>query len=145
MAKPFEFQWQIPIPEALLQGEYFVRWEEVCLCFERNFMGRCGLRACLSVCLAYCVGWLHVARISSLVTVELIIWFTSGYYWLLRSINYYASLSVVVIALSHNYCSIRLRRRRRRCISCCLHILQSDALAAVDIDIDRINSYDINK
>lgn len=28
MAKPFEFQWQIPIPEALLQGEYFVRWEE---------------------------------------------------------------------------------------------------------------------
>lgn len=29
MAKPFDFQWQIPIPEALLKGEFFDRWEEV--------------------------------------------------------------------------------------------------------------------
>ena len=31
MAKPFDFQWQIPIPECLLKGAYFDRWEEVCM------------------------------------------------------------------------------------------------------------------
>ena len=29
MAKQFDFQWQIPVPEFLLQGAYFDRWEEV--------------------------------------------------------------------------------------------------------------------
>jgi len=29
MAKVFDFQWQIPVPEFLLQGACFDRWEEV--------------------------------------------------------------------------------------------------------------------
>jgi hypothetical protein len=35
MAKPFDFQWQIPVPESLLQGTYFDRWEEVGVNFNR--------------------------------------------------------------------------------------------------------------
>jgi len=29
MAKPFDFQWQISVPDSLLQGARFDRWEEV--------------------------------------------------------------------------------------------------------------------
>lgn len=29
MAKPFDFQWQISVPDCLLQGGRFDRWEEV--------------------------------------------------------------------------------------------------------------------
>ena len=29
MAKPFDFQWQISVPDGLLQGGRFDRWEEV--------------------------------------------------------------------------------------------------------------------
>jgi len=29
MAKVFDFQWQIPVPDFLLQGACFDRWEEV--------------------------------------------------------------------------------------------------------------------
>ena len=31
MAKLFDFQWQISVPESLLQGGRFDRWEEVSL------------------------------------------------------------------------------------------------------------------
>jgi len=34
MAKVFDFQWQIPVPDFLLQGACFDRWEEV-----RTFAG----------------------------------------------------------------------------------------------------------
>ena len=29
MAKLYDFQWQKEVPESLLQGSYFDRWEEV--------------------------------------------------------------------------------------------------------------------
>lgn len=30
MAKLYDFQWQKDVPESLLQGSFFDRWEEVC-------------------------------------------------------------------------------------------------------------------
>jgi len=29
MAKAFDFQWRIPVPEILLKGDVFDRWDEV--------------------------------------------------------------------------------------------------------------------
>jgi len=37
MTKVFDFHWQIPVPDFLLQGACFDRWEEVCCDFPVKF------------------------------------------------------------------------------------------------------------